>query len=165
MYFCLWSGRYWQWWDIHDFRPGTYCLSEDVTFTFGPAITINASNVTLDLQGHYIDGGSNPVDAAIQLAPGVGSNLYNITIQNGTIQNLGSTSFPYGIVQGGTNSSLANVVIRDMDFYNIVGRWGLGYAFYAISQSILIENCATFNGGALWALTSRAVAVLSVIFE
>ncbi len=135
--------------------PGTYCMSENVTFTFGPAITINSSDVTLDLEGHYIDGGSNPVSSAIQLATGVGSNLNNIIIQNGTIQNLsGSLPFPRGIGQGGTNSSLVNVVIRDMNFYNIVGTtFAVGYAYNAISQSILIENCATVNGGAIWALT------------
>ncbi len=131
--------------------PGTYCLSEDVTFTFGPAITINASNVTLDLEGHYIDGGSNPVDSAIQLATGVGSNLSNIIIQNGIIQNLRGL-LPSCIGQGGTNSSLANIVIRDMDFYNVLATGGVGSAYNATSQSILIENCAIFNGGAIFAL-------------
>jgi hypothetical protein len=133
-------------------EPGTYCMSEDVTFTFGPAITINASNVTLDLQGHYLDGGSNQVPSAIQIATGVGSNLHSITIQNGTIQNLsGSSPFTHGIGQGGTNSNLANVVIRDMDFYNLVGlSFGISYALYlTVVQSVLIENCATFNGGAM----------------
>ena len=134
--------------------PGTYCMTENVTFTFGPAITINASNVTLDLQGHYIDGGSNPVSSAIQLATGVGSTLNSIAIQNGTIQNLsGSTPFPRGIGQGGTNSSLANIIIRDMNFYNIADpSFAIGFAYNATSQSILIENCAIFNGGALFAL-------------
>ena len=61
--------------------PGTYCLTEDVTFTFGPAITINASNVTVDLQGFYIDGGSNFVASAIQLALSTGfPNLNSIII-------------------------------------------------------------------------------------
>ena len=131
--------------------PGTYCLAENVTFTFGPAITINASNVTLDLQGHYIDGGSNPVSSAIQLATGVGSNLHSLTIQNGTIQNLRGL-LPSCIGQGGTNSSLANIVIRDMDFYNVLATGGVASAYNATSQSILIENCATFNGGALFVL-------------
>ena len=61
---------------------------------------------------------------------------------------------PRGISQGGTNSSLTNIIIRDMDFYNIASANGIGYAYNATSQSILIENCATFNGGALWAQTS-----------
>ncbi len=136
--------------------PGTYCMAENVTFTFGPAITINSSDVTLDLQGHYIDGGSNPESSAIQLATGVGSNLSSIIIQNGAIQNVGAATFAQAISQGGTNSSLANIVIRDMDFYNITGTTGLGFAFRANVQSILIENCMTFNGGAFFVLTDVA---------
>ena len=139
--------------------PGTYCMTENVTFTFGPAITINANNVTLDLQGHYIDGGSNPVLSAIQLATGVGSTLHSITIQNGTIQNL-SGSLPRGIGQGGTNSSLVNIVVRDIDFFNIIGTTGIGYAFNATSQGILIENCTTFNGGAIWALMNAGSSAI-----
>ena len=131
--------------------PGTYCLTQNVTFTAGPAITVSASNVTIDLQGHYIDGGSNAVGSAIQLATGVGSNLNSITIQNGTIQNVSAATFAQAISQGGTNSSLANIVIRDMDFYNIGNPVFGGYAFYAQVNGILIENCNTFNGGYLQA--------------
>jgi len=126
--------------------PGTYCLSEDVTFTFGTAVTITASNVTIDLQGHYIDGGSNFITSAIGLTPSAGNSLHSITIQNGTIQNLDSATFPYGIVQTSTTSCLANIVIRDMEFYNI-SAGGVGYAFFAQSQGILVERCSTFNGG------------------
>ncbi len=130
--------------------PGTYCLSEDVTFTFDTAITVSASNVTIDLQGHSIDGGSNFVTAAIGLTPSVGSSLHSITIQNGTIQNLESVNIPYGIVQTSTTSCLANIVIRDMEFSNIES-YGVGYAFFAQAQGILVENCSTLNGGYLQA--------------
>jgi ribosomal protein S27E len=130
--------------------PGTYCLAEDVTFTFGAAITISASNVTLDLEGHSIDGGSNFVTAAIALTPTGSNSLNSITIQNGTIQNIGSSNFPYGIVQTSTTACLSNIVIRDIDFYNIEAG-GVGYAFFAQVQGILFESCSTFNGGYLQA--------------
>ena len=130
--------------------PGIYCLTENVTFTFGTAVTVNSSDVTIDLQGHYIDGGSNLITAAIGLTPSVGSSLNNLIIQNGIIQNLGSINIPYGIVQTSTTSCLSNIIIRDMDFYNI-NTLGTGYAFFAQAQEILVENCNTFDGGYLQA--------------
>ncbi len=138
--------------------PGTYCLTQNVTFTFGNAITVSASNVTIDLQGHSIDGGSNFVTAAIALMPTGSNSLNSITIQNGTIQNLNSTDFPYGIVQTSTTSCLSNIVIRDLEFYNIES-YGLGYAFFAQAQGILVENCSTFNGGYLQANGASSAVV------
>ena len=135
--------------------PGTYCLTEDVTFTFGPAITINASNVTVDLQGFYIDGGSNFVASAIQLALSTGfPNLNSIIIQNGIIQNVaGPDAFTtaFGITQVNPNATLANIIIRDINFYNINTPSIGGSAFVAPVRSLLIENCNTFNGGILGA--------------
>ncbi len=130
--------------------PGTYCLTENVTFTFGTAITVNSSNVTIDLQGHNIDGGSNFVTAAIGLTPSPGNTLNSITIQNGSIQNINSLDIPYGIVQTSTTSCLVDIVIRDIDFNNIE-TFGVGYGFFAQAQGLLLENCTTFNGGYLQA--------------
>ena len=114
----------------------------------------------VDLEGHYIDGGSNPVSATIQLATGVGSSLNSITIQNGTLQNIGDGTLDHGngIVQGGTNSTLANVIIRDMTFYNIIDYTLGSSAFNGAVQGLLIENCSIFNGGVLYAPAATAGA-------
>jgi len=142
--------------------PGIYCLKENVTFSVGPAITINSSNVTVNLEGHYIDGGSNPLSATIQLATGVGSNLNTIIIQNGTIQNIGDGTINNGngIIQGGTNSTLANVTIRDMTFFNIIDDTLGSRAFSGAVQGLLIENCSIFNGGVLYGFAAAGGAVV-----
>jgi hypothetical protein len=73
---------------------------------------------------------------------------------------VGSAGEAFGIGKGGTNSSLANIVIRDMDFYNIVGMTGISYSFLVTAQGILIENCMAFNSGRLWAFISAGSSAI-----
>lgn len=67
-------------------RPGLYCLKRDLAFTgsSGAAITIEANNVTLDLNGFRLGGGGG---GSGTLASGVyATDRRNITIRNGIIR-------------------------------------------------------------------------------
>ncbi len=74
--------------------PGTYTLTEDITFSgVSTVITVDSDDVTLDLNGKHI-AGTGIADIAIKVgregAPGVGHK--NITIRNGAL-----TGFAFGI--------------------------------------------------------------------
>ncbi|MEX0672182.1 MAG: right-handed parallel beta-helix repeat-containing protein [Candidatus Babeliales bacterium] len=81
------------------FESGHYCLQEDVIAAGANAITITASNVTLDLNGFHITGGTN----------GITSSGTDVKIFNGTVQ--GATTSGIAIT-GGTNIVIDNVVAR-----------------------------------------------------
>ncbi len=133
--------------------PGIYCLKQDVNFSVSPAITVNANNVTIDLQGYYIDGGSNGV-SAIQL--GVGTNLHSITIENGTIQNLALNGIDQGI------NLLTNITVSGIDFYNTTGA-PVYFAQPQGVQGLLIENCNTFNGGLFQVMNAAGSLIFRAI--
>src|SRR5689334_15611004 len=64
---------------------GTYCLTTDLYVGSGTAITIQADNVVLDLNGHALagPGGSS--------STGIYSNLHRgLRIRNGTVRNFSS---------------------------------------------------------------------------
>ncbi len=62
---------------------GSYALAEDIT-TSGGGITVSVSNVTIDLRGHLLQGGTGD-------GIGVGAlGLKNIVVKNGTIRGWGS---------------------------------------------------------------------------
>jgi len=68
--------------------PGVYCLTGDLTgFASNAAITIQADNVTLDLNGYTLEGaGGTPT--------GIGSqDRSNVTLRNGRIVGFGSGVF------------------------------------------------------------------------
>ncbi len=84
--------------------PGVYCLTSHLSTSFGgwysdPAITINASDVVLDLNGYKLDG--SVAGAESRQYGIVASSRYNITIRNGTVR-----GFWYGIFVDG--NPLAN---------------------------------------------------------
>ena len=66
--------------------PGNYFLANNLAYsgTTGTAITINASDVTLDLQGHRLICGAPPSNSVVGIAA-VGRN--DLVIRNGTILN------------------------------------------------------------------------------
>ena len=71
-------------------QPGIYVLQQDIIYNgSGAAITINASNVTLDLNGYQIIGPGTPRNTAIGV---YARNRDQITIRNGTVR-----GFMYGI--------------------------------------------------------------------
>jgi hypothetical protein len=64
--------------------PGNYVLGASLTYSSktGTAITVNAHNVTIDLNGHYL---YNPNFAANSAYAIYSNNKGNITVQNGQI--------------------------------------------------------------------------------
>jgi hypothetical protein len=82
--------------------PGSYYLTTNINVTSGNAITINANNVTLDLNGFTISSTqASPTGTGISL----GSSVSDITILNGHIRggvtysggNYTGSGFAYGI--------------------------------------------------------------------
>jgi parallel beta-helix repeat protein len=107
---------------------GKYCLSENVTHTSASvAITIDTDNVTINLDGHTIDGTSTATN-------GIATNgtRKNIIIQNGSI-----TSCEIGINIDNTSQVCINDLIIKQSSDNAIE--------IANSSSIIIKNCLTSN--------------------
>ena len=88
---------------------GDYVLGSNLNSsqTSGVLITINAGNVTLDLQGHYLSGpvsGTNNVDGIIA------QERANVTIRNGTVAHC-----HYGINLEGNGGSTTNNLNHILD--------------------------------------------------
>ena len=135
-------------------QPGSYVLTSNITLsTDANGIVIDASNVTLDLNGHAIIGPGS----------GSGNGIYtygkhNITIKNGTVRDFGGSGIDFAgfylptnvpnfrveditaILNGGhgieaSRSTITNCTAR----YN--GNYGIGGSYSTIT------NCtATHNG-------------------
>jgi hypothetical protein len=101
--------------------PGSYYLTGNVTVASGDAITIAASNITLDLNGFTI---STTASASTGTAILVSPSRQNITIRNGHISSpitvnastgaITGTGFNYGITCDG---NLSNAIISDLTIY------------------------------------------------
>jgi len=112
--------------------PGSYYLTTNLNVTTGDAITITASQVTLDLNGFTIaSSAGSPTGTGILLS---GGNT-DITILNGHI--LG-TGFANGIYPGGSNVRVAGVSVSGCQNYGII----LGTA-----NSTVVESCTVQNIG------------------
>jgi hypothetical protein len=124
-----------------------YCLDENITITFGSAIRIAGSGITLDLSGKIIDG-QNFATTGIELAGGV----QNVTIKNGIIRRMGGAA-PNGTAirdTVGITRTLKNIVIKDMNFSNNnVSAISINNATAPTPDydGLLIENCRAFNSG------------------
>ena len=127
--------------------PGTYTLSADLPFTTpgGTALTINSSNVILDLGGHAITNFSAP--SSTNPATGVyasAGRLSAVTVRNGTI-----AGFDTGIeIDGGT--FIANTItisgitlnVFNADVAPPLGKYGIYFYFVKNSQ---VTNCIINN--------------------
>jgi hypothetical protein len=128
-----------------DGTGGTYgvtiCLKEDVSFTTSAAITLrNTLLVTVDLTGHFIDGGNNPGTNAFLL------KVFedDLVIKNGTLMNvdfgaLADVSVPF---QG------RNITFENVTFINT------GTAVFMtdpvnlfIFGALRFENCRFLSAG------------------
>jgi hypothetical protein len=135
--------------------PGVYCLKTSLHFagTFhGAAITIQADDVVLDLNGHVLEG---PGPEATTNTWGVRAvNRKNVTVRNGTIR-----AFLFGVsVQGGT-ASLAHVVEHlrlDANMDEALNVSGTG--------SIVRNNRVTRTGGPSDALNAGPHALGIYVF-
>ncbi len=127
--------------------PGVYCMYEDAAFTTGPAITVNSSDVTIDMKGHTLDA-SNSANSGIQITGGKN----NVIIQNGSIENLNQSTGVGGIIDDGSGIMMQNIIIQDMNF-NITGGAtsiaGINFGATAVADiftNVLVENCQATNG-------------------
>ena len=122
--------------------PGVYCMYDDANWSSGAALTVNSSNVTIDMQNHTLNGGSSgPTGITIN------GGLSNVTIKNGNITNPTSAC----IAKGGVDVLLQNIIIQNMNF-NVVN---VAASYPAVSitggpadtqfYNVLIENCTGYN--------------------
>lgn len=94
--------------------PGIYCLDQNISYSryMESAIVINASNVTLDLNGHQIQGDHlGGVVAPASATTGIiSSGNSNVIIRNGTV-----TGLRNGIsISGGANNLIENMNVSDI---------------------------------------------------
>ena len=122
---------------------GVYCMYDDANWSTGAAITVNSSNVTIDMQNHTLNAGSNSGTTGIVINGG----MSNVTIKNGNIVNPTVAC----ISNDSSTSLLQNIIIQNMNFSVIGGT--TSYPGILIQQnsltaqfnSILIENCTGYN--------------------
>ena len=126
--------------------PGVYCMYNDASFTTGPAITVNSSDVTIDMRGHKLDA-SNTANSGIVINGG----MSNVTITNGSIENLNQLTGLGGIIDDGSGIMMQNIIIRDMNFNITSGTTsiaGINFGAAAVSDiftNVLVENCRATN--------------------
>ena len=127
--------------------PGVYCMKETVTFTVGTAITVNSSNVTIDMRGFTLSGGDNSTTGIL-----LGNGIQNVIIKNGIIEHIGGTT-PNGIAirdTVGATQTLQNITIQDMNFNNnSVAGISFDKATVGVSdvEGILVQNCYLVMSG------------------
>ncbi len=119
--------------------PGSYILGTDlaVNLSGGAGITITASGVTLDLNGHEIKGPGGKVGTGIMI-----NGAHGVKVTNGNLSNLA-----FGIVVNNSN----NVVLRDLQVR------GQGLPIVALppetgimivqSKNVVVEDNAIYNTG------------------
>ncbi len=106
--------------------PGTYFLGGSVNdCAGGNAINITTSGVTLDLQGHRIDG-KNPIQFAAGI--NVSDGLTDVIVRNGTV-----SDYLFGVVAGDTEARIENIVAID----NVAAGIGIGNGARAVHNTIL----------------------------
>ena len=110
----------------------------------GPAITISTATpgpVVVDLEGFTLSGNSGNTGVVIGAFAG-GSNLYPITVRNGTLN-----GFEFGVqVQGANFAVMTNITLEGLTVNegNAAGN-AVGIVWIAVSNST-IRDC-TFRGG------------------
>ncbi|MBU0679275.1 MAG: right-handed parallel beta-helix repeat-containing protein [Verrucomicrobia bacterium] len=117
-------------------NSGSYLLTEDIDFSNSPfaydGITISASDVHLDLNGHYLMGSIGNTDDGIAIDP-----VRNVTVENGFIHGWGGD----GIDAGYDTATATGCVFRKIQTsYNY--RDGL-----RAGRSAYVENCFALRNG------------------
>src|SRR5688572_9108835 len=113
-------------------HPGSYRVTQDLSCQSCPqCLLIDASNVTIDLQGHSITG-DGPT-AGIGIAVPRNANVSNIEVRNGTV-----TSFVVGMnLEGAKNARVERMRVFDNKKAGIL----------ADAQSAVVANMVSRNGG------------------
>jgi hypothetical protein len=126
--------------------PGSYYLTQTITVATGNAITINASNVTLDLNGYTISSSESPAGSGNAIF--INAGFSNITILNGHINsgvsysggNYSGTGFGNGINYGGSGPN--NVRVRGVNVYGV-----LSHGIYLGFSGTTVEGCTVVTAG------------------
>jgi hypothetical protein len=122
--------------------PGVYCMYNDANWSTGAAITVNSSDVTIDMQNHTLNGGNAGATGII-----INGGMSNVTIKNGNITNPTSAC----IAKGGPDTLLQNIIIQNMSFSQLGGPTSVpavsmqGGATDDQFYNVLIENCRAYN--------------------
>lgn len=151
--------------------PGAYRLARDITMTASVnGITITASNVSIDLDGHVLDGGAIGGEGIL-----LSGSLKGVTIENGTISNWTGA----GIFQGfgaDTGVVIRNVRCADLGFEGIrlndsdamviecVVSNTAGQGIWVGSNSRVI-NCKTVSTGAEGILVGSSSVITGCVVE
>ena len=128
-------------------KEGSYVLTSNIVVPAGDAIDIQASNVTLDLNGFTIEGGG--ADDGIEIIPG----LSMVVIRNGFISGFARGVFATGVtglvVEGvqvtGCNGNAFEAETAVFRACIALGN-PLGYGFVTKMNSTLIECRSISNG-------------------
>ena len=131
--------------------PGSYYLTGNVTVTSGHGISINADNVTLDLNGFIIRSSASPAtDNAVLINGTFSSIAYSaITIRNGHISGTGTVDSVSGAFSGAGfscgiyyYSTLRSCLISDLTI-NGVAEVGI-----YLNAGATIDRCTVTDCGA-----------------
>lgn len=128
-------------------KSGTYTLSANLQYAGTnltiPAITINASNVTIDFGGHVLNCTNTTVGTKALFLPSSQGKQTNVTIENGTI-----TNFTWGVYAdgGAGGETFSGIVVQDMRLYASIGVHINGGTGCTVQRNLLM---ATGAGGSL----------------
>ena len=116
--------------------PGNYCLGEDIVYNGNnTAITINSSNVFLDMQNHEILGNNNTT--GIQ----VNDSVNDIVITNGTFSDgfLGVALNPGG-PNGNNNITIESCLFQNQQGTGIDAKDGSNYSNHTIAYCVFLNE-------------------------
>uniref|UniRef100_UPI0025E9E8A0 right-handed parallel beta-helix repeat-containing protein n=1 Tax=uncultured Methanobrevibacter sp. TaxID=253161 RepID=UPI0025E9E8A0 len=146
--------------DLEKDLKGSYVtLNKDYVATENKMVQISTNSMTIDGQGHYIDGGM--VSRILYIKSGSTVTLKNINFING-FHNFDNVQYGAAI----TVASGAKVIMENCTVSNCVGSYGAVVwqgNDGVINNSIFYKNNATLDAGALFVNGSN-VNVLNSIF-
>ena len=132
---------------------GLYVLNQDLSSsqTSGNLITVNASNVTIDFQGHFISGA---VGNTSQTTYGIyASERSNLTVRNGTIAHC-----QRGVYLNGNGSATTNSVNHQVDNLRVTYCYQIGIQI-AYGPGSRITNCQVSQTGYSGAVQTLGIYV------
>ena len=132
--------------------PGRYCLTQDLSFPSarGIAIDIQASEVTVDLQGYTLRGPHYGGVATIAESVAVmANNRNNITVRDGRIVGFGT-----GVSIGGTSTLTAGHLVEKL---HIDGNAAVGIGMGAAGSVVRDNRITRLNGRLQTGVSTKAV--------
>ncbi len=116
--------------------PGVYCLSENVNFTTGSAVTIKSNCVVFDLLGHAIEGASGSGNGI--LIDVLNTFTANVTVKNGIIKGAGGDGIKVDMT--------GQVKISNMKITDCTGE---GIDISSNSQRVIVEDCISSSNNSV----------------